>query len=348
MPQSQLLQTFEKFLLPTETGNQVEIRYLAETKQVSVIDVICAISSKDARYASNAVNRMRDDLKSQFTYHKFPRARNSTPMATAEVIINVIWELPGSAAREFRRQSARAICQQLHDDLEMAARLEPQSQAQRQTQSFLQGGLEIPAQAVPEILEAQPVFPIPAAAPATPAVPTTIFTSEAERKRCFELSIQQVEQHLELQRKESCERSVAFYEKFAKSEMCQNDAKMLAVVHDNIMNSLQPRSSIATSDEDPWVDDFSTLLRNHNVLFNNDMLGKLGRFVSQRHIEVYGYRNEDKSTKFVNGANRPVAVYSKDKKRFVEDCINEFLKKQQTENESKQLKVVPKLQLKRK
>ena len=59
MTHSQLLQTFQKFLLATEAGHQVEIRYLSETKRVSVFDVVCAISGKSARYASNAINRMR-------------------------------------------------------------------------------------------------------------------------------------------------------------------------------------------------------------------------------------------------------------------------------------------------
>ena len=139
-------------------------------------------------------------------------------------------------------------------------------------------------------------------------------------------------------------RSANFYREFAQSNICQTDAKVAAAVHDNLMNSLQPSNSHIRN---LWVDDFSTLLQQRGIIADNDILGKLGRDVSQRHVEVYGYKNEAKTWKFVNGSNRQVAAYSIDKKRFVEECVDTFLQQRQNQSAKRQM-LVPKLKLTKK
>lgn len=359
-------------MLNTETGASVEIRYIPETKQVSVIDIIRVVSGKNAQYARSTINRLDADFKTQFSYHRFPSVSRETPVATAEVIISLIWELPGKAAKEFRRQSARAVCQQLFNDLTLASRYESYQDEMR---SFLQGGVRtesnLPAPAVSTETDTDTdmgggqspqTFPIPAAAPAVTAVasPAALVMEETERRQCVALTLKQMEQNMEIQRhkmaierQECCQQSVEFYEKFRQNEHYRNDAKMRAVIQDNIMNFMagnlsRSASTTTNSENDPWVSDFSTLLRERGVLFNNDMLGKLGKYVAQKHIEVYGVKNLDKTTKFVNGDNRFVAVYTKDKERFVNDCVDQFLAKAKREHTTNNNVVVPKLNLSRK
>lgn len=377
---SQLVQSIKKFMLNAVDGVQVEIRYIPSTKQVSVLDVVRAVSGKDAKYASNATKRLRADIQAQFQYHKFPSASKATPVATAEVIVSIIWELPSNVAKEFRRQSARLVCQQLLVDVQLVSRYEACS---NQMQMFLEGDVEttniittsVDDSDETELQQDQQQQQLCRVSSLSEnAVSSHIsMMNEEERKRFVDLQLKQMEQELELRRKateqqmtlgrkhaelqlaidrESLrQQSMQFYDNFKQNYM--DDAKMQAALHTTVLNILQPGVANATAKVgvsagaagaagakassttprshamvDKWVDDLSTLLRKRRVVFNSDMLMKLGRYVARRHLTVYGYRNINKAVKFVDGANRNIAVYPIDKKDFVERSVDEFLNHQ--------------------
>lgn len=116
------------FELHDPDGTPVQIRYLEDTKQISVLDVIRTVSGKGAQYATNAMHRMRIDLKSQFTYHKFLSARNPTPMATVQIIAAIMSQLPKNN-HEHGKTIIHKLCKHL--------KLSPQTFQPKSTTGFL-------------------------------------------------------------------------------------------------------------------------------------------------------------------------------------------------------------------
>lgn len=98
---------------------------------------------------------------------------------------------------------------------------------------------------------------------------------------------------------------------------------MAAAINDNVMVCL--RNELSGQDETQWVDDFSTLLKQRNVLFNTQKLIKLGAYVSARHKKEFDGRTPHKVRRIVEGGSRMVNLYSIDKLGFVNQCIDEFL-----------------------
>ena len=47
-----------------------------------------------------------------------------TPVAAAPILVSLVWNLPGKAAKEFRRQSAHLVCRYLGGDLTLVREIE--------------------------------------------------------------------------------------------------------------------------------------------------------------------------------------------------------------------------------
>jgi hypothetical protein len=99
-------------MLTNESGSSVGIRYIPQTKQVSVHDVIRLVTEKGAQYSSITIHRMDDDLKTQLSYHKFLSARKETPVASIPLMAKIIRTLPGHN-HEKREQIIKQLCDEV-------------------------------------------------------------------------------------------------------------------------------------------------------------------------------------------------------------------------------------------
>lgn len=105
----------------------VEIRIDQESQEASVIDVICLITGYEPKHASKIITRLNfqnNDLSTKCRQLRINGKGRPTWVATAPVLIELIWELPGRAAKEFRRQSAHLICRLLGGDASLVGEME--------------------------------------------------------------------------------------------------------------------------------------------------------------------------------------------------------------------------------
>jgi hypothetical protein len=123
------------------------IRVDRATQRGSVIDVIRMIGKdNDRSTSSKALESLRStcpELMSRIQQLRINGKGRLTPCADARTLVEIVWLLPGKAAREFRRTSAATVCRALGGDLTLAAEIESRhnalqtSEEGRTTQRFL-------------------------------------------------------------------------------------------------------------------------------------------------------------------------------------------------------------------
>jgi hypothetical protein len=102
------------------------IRIDAESKLASILDVIRMITGSASNDAKKTLTRIWPTLaaKNELKNIKINGLGRPTPVASAPTLVEIIWELPGKAAKDFRRSSAQYICRLLGADLKLAAEIE--------------------------------------------------------------------------------------------------------------------------------------------------------------------------------------------------------------------------------
>ncbi len=93
-----------------------------EDGKVSVLDVIADVTGKNAHYASNVYRDLvREERAPDCEKRSLPPRSDSftgvaqpTPVATAAEMVQIVWQLPGTA--EFRRNCARTVVRYLGGD----------------------------------------------------------------------------------------------------------------------------------------------------------------------------------------------------------------------------------------
>ena len=120
------------------------IRVDAATGQGSVIDVIRLVNPNlTSSNAGNTLTQLPADLGIRYTHLQINEKGKRTPVADARALIEIVWALPGKAARDFRRASAQTVCRVLGGDLSLVDEIESrhhtmqQSEAGRAAQHFL-------------------------------------------------------------------------------------------------------------------------------------------------------------------------------------------------------------------
>ena len=103
-----------------------QIRKTDETPpKISVIDVISAVTGKDARHAAEQLRRLvaqYPDVDSHCVHVKFPDSRGrkgqkDTPASGVRGVVEIVMLLQGHAAAKVRRQAAELLCRWLGGDL---------------------------------------------------------------------------------------------------------------------------------------------------------------------------------------------------------------------------------------
>ena len=87
-----------------------KIRVDERTQQASVLDLIKMVTGLPSRNAANYFNRLDPELSTKCRQLRINGKGRETPVADAPTCIEIIWVLPGKAAKEFRRASAHKIC----------------------------------------------------------------------------------------------------------------------------------------------------------------------------------------------------------------------------------------------
>lgn len=129
--------------------------------KASIIDVILLLSpgvSRDsARKMLSCLLEKEDAIDTEEAGNQFPLADrvshikingvgHITPVCDASTIVQIIWLLPASAAKSFKRESAQVICQVMGGDVSLCAEIEARNDRLQSTpqgqafQNFVLGG----------------------------------------------------------------------------------------------------------------------------------------------------------------------------------------------------------------
>ena len=87
--------------------SQIKIRVDKKTQQASVIDIIRMVTGKNSNRSSEMLRRLKNEVTAQCVQLRINGKGRETACATAPVCIEIIWELPGKAAKAFRRGAGR-------------------------------------------------------------------------------------------------------------------------------------------------------------------------------------------------------------------------------------------------
>ena len=101
-----------------------DIRIDAASQQASVVDTISSLTGMNSSHAAQAFRRHAADFVAKCPVIKINNAGWATPVASAPILIQIIWSLPQAAAKEFRNSSAERICRMLGADQSLAREIE--------------------------------------------------------------------------------------------------------------------------------------------------------------------------------------------------------------------------------
>ncbi len=114
------------------------IRVDEDTNKGSVIDVIRmvnpSLSSAHAGRDLQVVISNDPDMNRKVDHVRINGKGRETPVADARTLVEIVWLLPGKAAREFRRTSAAAVCRVLRGDLSLVREIEERHYALQSTE----------------------------------------------------------------------------------------------------------------------------------------------------------------------------------------------------------------------
>lgn len=137
---SSIVQVVNNLLSENPLLNQAKIRIDKATQKASVIDVIRIVTGLKSGDASNVLKRLDDKVTKNCRQLRINGKGRLTWVADAPTLVELIWELPGKAAKAFRRQSAHYICRILGGDVQLAQEIENRykNASPEQKQFFMQ------------------------------------------------------------------------------------------------------------------------------------------------------------------------------------------------------------------
>jgi hypothetical protein len=137
--------TLDQLLQLNPALAQYSIRVDKETQQGSVIDVIRLVTGSDVKRASEGLCRMPAELSAKCGQLRINGKGKLTPVADGPTLIQIVWELPGRAAKSFRRQSAHLVARYVGADRTLIAEIEARyERVPAEAQEFMQAHVERP------------------------------------------------------------------------------------------------------------------------------------------------------------------------------------------------------------
>ncbi len=100
------------------------LRVDSKTKEASVNDVIMFVTKQPKSQHKKIFSRLDETLQAKCHKMQINGKEQATLVTSAPVLIQIIWELPGKAAKEFRRECANYICRVMGGDLSLVHEME--------------------------------------------------------------------------------------------------------------------------------------------------------------------------------------------------------------------------------
>lgn len=295
------------------------IRIDTVSQRASVIDVVKMVTTKDAKHASKCIERLPIELIERFDNICINGKGKETWCANAATCVEVIWELPGKAAKEFRRQSAHYICRILGGDRTLIEEIETRFERTDEASQnfFVNSSTE------------RPVLP----------ARTDVEESRIRQRKLEDLEITEresriLQSQLDAQRSQlAIQRSRVELQLYFKS-ILENDAEVVAATNDNIKQIIMRSdssninsSSGSTERKSPFLPDLTQIVHEiSGKVVPTHQLSKIGRAVSAAYQSLHGCATPHKVERFCNGVSRKVNAYSTDDKDLVYGVVASFLK----------------------
>jgi hypothetical protein len=117
-------ETIDALLSENPALNRFPVKIDNATQKGCVVDVIRMITGQGSSHAGQTLKRLGPEFITKCDKLRINGKGTTAVVATAPVLVEIIWELPGKAAKAFRRQSAHMICRILGGDMTLAAEIE--------------------------------------------------------------------------------------------------------------------------------------------------------------------------------------------------------------------------------
>ena len=294
-----------------------QIRVDQKSKRASVIDVITMVTKKNSDYCAKTFDRLGEDVKSECEKSKINGKGKAIWVASAKVLVTIIWILPGAAAKEFRMKCAEYICRILGGDESLVKEMELRAMrvSPEQKEIFLKD-VEMPK--LPEPTEEEQKFMI--------------------KKRKVELKELEVKiadrwAAVKKQQIENKKLEIEFLQGLQNTALFQEDAHLAAAVKDAMMLSLRPASSgagvMTTSSKSlkegfEYCPDFTALIKDMGLRrLTIKELQALGRDVLASFKREFGTAPPE-TEKYVNGGYRKVKAYPMEHYEWVKKKVSEW------------------------
>ena len=148
LTQNQVTKVFvDQLLEQNPLLNSAKIRIDKATQKASVIDIIRLITGCASNVANIMLSRLGNSVTTQCCHLRINGKGRLTPCADAATCIEIVWALPGKAAKLFRRQSAHYLCRILGGDLTLANEIERRYvESSQEQKTFFMQNTPVPAQ----------------------------------------------------------------------------------------------------------------------------------------------------------------------------------------------------------
>ena len=321
----------------------VKFRIDHDKKMASVIDLICIVTGKTNRHSSECFNNLNPELTKDVVKMQFKGKGHVTPFADASTLVNIIWELPGKAAKAFRRQCAHLVCRYLGGDRTLLNEIEMKyDRVSEADKEFLTHNVE------------RPILPERSAEENAGVLKRKIDDIAIEkermeleerrqallqRKQQGEIEFLERRQRLKngeidlKQRERECkEKEIQFNVRM--KEMIPNDAEIVAACDDRIKQMMvhgQQLLEYSGSGEGPattegkFLPDLSEIVRRvSGKRVKTKELSAIGRVVSKAYYDEHGKYTPHKTQRYCNGANVSVNAYLKEDADLVYGAVRSY------------------------
>jgi hypothetical protein len=298
------------------------------TQQASVIDVIRLITGKKSNAAGEAFQRLGRELVANCDQLRINGKGKPTPVCDAPTMVELIWELPGKAAKAFRRQCAHYIVRILGGDASLVEEMRDRADASTSSQrDFFLGKRGTDAREQDEAAAQRLKLRRDEAELTRLEAETQLYVKEqAAKGEQLTLQVEREKMDLEQRKAEMNASAVTFYRNLVQ-EVFHSDAHMQAAFKDYTMATLGRGSTQTTGATTlaQFAPDISTIASDLGFRGqSNAVLSRLGKAIAKAYRARHG-RAPETTQKYVNGSVRRVNAYRQSDVAMIQEIIRTVL-----------------------
>jgi hypothetical protein len=323
------------------------------TNMISVIDIVCAITGKSSDISSKIIRRLfegNQDVRTKCPELRINKKGKLTPVCNAATAMEIVWLLPGKAAKEVRRHHAHQICRILGGDPTLITEMELRYMhtPEEQRQVFLQDVDPCPAMENEEFK---------ARTEKRQRELDVERNQNAKIARISDIELEMMECKLQTARHDMAARNASttltamqqFHLAFTAGPL--SDPRMAQQARDYANNTCMAFiAPLSASSFDARDENSAVNLRDPNLglatvakiiechliaqgrspseaiaAIKNGVTSNVGKRSKRLFLVKYGTVNIETVKKFVNGEDRHVAVYKPEDHHLVLTAYNEYL-----------------------